>query len=197
MTTFKPIWINLIDRSFERISCNSFLCFSSIEKLTFETISSWQWNVPDDRSESMDSLVLELIILPFFFPHSFRNTRARIGWQSTMLATAVGSLGRRWKRYSPSPSWVSLLSLQILCTPNLISTLPEWVNSNVVDAVCARFRISDTHWDDLFKCVFRRWLTRMLCDIRRKYKSQSMRQPEVRQDNEEALLQWSMQSFCF
>ncbi|CAM4778148.1 unnamed protein product [Rotaria magnacalcarata] len=38
------------------------------------------------------------------------------------------------------------------------------------DAVSARFRISDSHWDEFFNLCLHRSLTQMLCDVRRKYR---------------------------
>ena len=40
----------------------------------------------------------------------------------------------------------------------------------VLDAVRARFQISESHWNEFFKCCLHRTLTQMLYDVRRKYK---------------------------
>ncbi|CAF3391916.1 unnamed protein product [Rotaria socialis] len=36
------------------------------------------------------------------------------------------------------------------------------------NAVCARFKISESHWNEFFNICLRRTLTQMICDVRRK-----------------------------
>ncbi|CAF4371061.1 unnamed protein product, partial [Rotaria magnacalcarata] len=40
-------------------------------------------------------------------------------------------------------------------------------------AVRARFKISESHWHEFFNICLRRTLTQMICDVRRKYRTDS------------------------
>lgn len=144
------------------------------------------------------NLLLILTFIRFFFSISMQE----YNWKNSLAIYDAGHGGRfarQWRFCSLRLSWVNrfflaaqhmLKRVLILfgCRYSKVRThyLPQWetlaITTFILDAVCALFRISQTHWDEFFNCVLRRSLTRMLCDIRRKHKSALNRQQETLED---------------
>ena len=55
----------------------------------------------------------------------------------------------------------------------------------LLDAVHARFRISESHWNEFFSFCLHRTLTQLLCDVRSKHKREQQKAVQTqKQEND-------------
>ncbi|CAF4480089.1 unnamed protein product, partial [Rotaria sp. Silwood2] len=76
-----------------------------------------------------------------------------------------------------------LYSYSIYTKPGLD---PVRMKSLNVNAIRARFRISESYWNEFFKCCLQRTLTQFLCDVRRKYEREQQQTHQVQQQENDS-----------